>query len=103
MATEIKTKAGFDAEVLSSDKPVLVDFYATWCSPCKMLAPVIDEIASEKSGIKVVKINVDEQPQLAQAYSVMSIPTLILIKNGEVAGRSTGFKRKNDIIAQFGL
>jgi len=92
------TEKNFKQEVLESDKPVLIDFWASWCAPCRMLSPVIDEIAEEKGEeIKVCKINVDEEPSLAQKYNVMSIPTLIVIKNGKVINVSVGVKSKQSI------
>lgn len=80
----------FEEEVIKSEKPVLIDFYADWCGPCKMLSPIIDEIAEENSDIKVVKVNVDDSQDLAMKYQVMSIPTLVVIKNGEEVNRSVG-------------
>ncbi len=94
MAILTVTKDNFMDEVLKSDKPVLIDFWATWCGPCRMMSPVIDEIAAENADIKVGKINVDEQPELAQKYGVMSIPTVILFKNGQPAFTSIGAKPK---------
>ena len=92
------TEKNFKQEVLESDKPVLIDFWASWCAPCRMLSPVIDEIAEEKGEeVKVCKINVDEEPSLAQKYNVMSIPTLIVIKNGKVINVSVGVKSKQSI------
>ena len=96
------TNENFDEEVMKSDKPVLLDFFATWCGPCSMLSPVISEIAEEyKDKIKVGKINVDEQPALASAYGVMGVPTVIVIKNGNITANSTGFKPKEEIVKLF--
>ncbi len=93
------TKDNFELEVLKSDKPVLVDFWAAWCEPCKMLSPVIDEISSEREDLKVCKINIDEQPELAQQFGVMSIPTLIVFKDGEVTNKTVGVQPKDQILA----
>lgn len=92
------TKENFENEVLNSDKPVLLDFWAAWCGPCKMLAPVIDELAGEVTDAKICKINVDEEPELARQFQVMSIPTLIVIKNGKTAASSVGFQSKSAIL-----
>ena len=88
----------FEQEVLKSEKPVLVDFYADWCGPCKMLSPVVDKLAEEHSEFKVVKVNVDENPDLASNYQVMSIPTLVVIENGKEVNRSMGLQSKQDIL-----
>ena len=97
MATVETTKENFEQEVVGSDKPVLVDFWAAWCGPCRMVSPVVDEIAAEHGDIKVGKINVDEQPELAMKYGVMSIPTLIFFKDGEIAGKTIGAQPKEEI------
>jgi thioredoxin 1 len=94
------TDENFDEEVLRSDKPVLVDFYAEWCGPCKMMAPVIDELAGEMEGEAVIgKLNVDDAPQTAGKYGVQSIPTVIVFKKGEEVNRAVGFKNKEDLKA----
>ena len=104
MAEVILTKENFETEVLKSDIPVLVDFWATWCGPCKMLSPVIAELAEELEGkVKVGKVNVDEQNELAMQYRVASIPTLLLFKDGQLAKTSVGFMPKKDIIETLGL
>ena len=102
MAEITITAENFEAEVLKSDIPVLVDFWATWCGPCQMIGPVVSEIAEEYAGrIKVGKVNVDEQMALAMQYQVASIPTLILFKNGEVAKRTMGAQPKENLIKLF--
>lgn len=91
----------FQSEVMNSDKPVLLDFWAPWCGPCRMVLPIVDEIAGERSDVKVGKINVDEQPELARRFGVMSIPTLMVMKNGRVVNQSTGAKPKKAILAML--
>ena len=93
------TKNSFNTEVMTSEKPVLIDFFATWCGPCRMLSPIIDEISEENADIKVCKVNVDEEPELAQAFGVASIPTVAVMKDGKLAGKSVGFRPKDDLIA----
>ena len=88
------TTENFEKEVLESDVPVLVDFWATWCMPCKMLAPVIEEIAAEADGYKVGKVDVDQEPELAQKYRIMSIPSILVFKNGKVAASTVGVQPK---------
>jgi len=102
MAEIILTSENFEAEVIKSDIPVLVDFWAEWCAPCKMLAPTIAEIAEEYAGkIKVGKVNVDEAGDLAAAYRIVSIPTVLLFEGGEVKNKSIGFVPKSEIINMF--
>ena len=95
------TKENFQAEVLGSDKPVLLDFFATWCGPCRMVGPILDEIASQREDIKVCKINVHEEADLASQYRIMSIPTLMVVKNGEVVNKSMGAMPKAKILAML--
>ena len=100
MAEITITASNFEDEVLKSEVPVLLDFWASWCGPCRMLAPVIAEIAEEQAGkIKVGKVNVDEEPVLANAFKVSSIPTVVVMKDGKVANTSVGFRPKADIEA----
>jgi thioredoxin 1 len=97
------TEQNFEDEVLTSEGPVLVDFWAEWCGPCHAIAPVLDQIADERSDLKVVKLNIDEQPAVAQRYGVMSIPTLILFKGGEPAAAAVGAMPKSMLEERLGL
>lgn len=92
------TKDNFEAEVLNSDKPVLVDFWAAWCGPCQMILPVVEGLAEEVTDAKICKVNVDEQPELAEKFKVMTIPTLVVIKGGKEVRRSVGVKPKDQIL-----
>ena len=94
-------KNNFNQEVLNSDKPVLMDFWAPWCGPCRMIVPLVEEIAKERSDIKVVKINVDEEQELAMQFGVMSIPTLVVMKNGKIVNQVTGARPKAQILAML--
>jgi thioredoxin 1 len=102
MADNVKTD-DFDQQVLQSDQPVLVDFWAEWCGPCHAIAPVLDQIADERSELKVVKLNIDEEPAIAQRYGVMSIPTLILFKDGEPQAAAVGAMPKSMLEERLGL
>ncbi len=96
----ILTNSNFEQEVLGSDKPVLVDFWATWCGPCRMLAPTVEAIAEEKADVlKVGKVDVDQEPELARRFGIMSIPTLILFKNGKAVKQTMGFQPKDALLA----
>lgn len=95
----IFTTSNFENEVLNSDVPVLVDFWATWCMPCKMLAPTIEELAKEANGYKVGKVDIDKDPELAQKYRIMSIPTVLVFKNGKVAASVVGLQSKAKLLA----
>lgn len=102
MSEVFVTNDNFEAEVLACDKPVIVDFFATWCGPCKMIAPVIEEIANEYSEtIKVCKIDTDKAPQIAIRYGISRIPTILVFKNGEVTSRAEGLRSKDQIIAMI--
>ena len=99
MSAILANKNNFQEEVLNSDKPVLVDFWAPWCGPCRMVLPIIEEIAEENEDIKVVKINVDEDPELANQFGVMTIPTLYVFKNGQAVNHRSGAMPKEQILA----
>lgn len=92
------TKNNFEEEVIKSDKPVLLDFWATWCGPCRMVSPTIEEVAKETTDLKVGKVNVDEQPELAKSFRVMSIPTLVVLKDGKVTNTAIGVQTKQSIL-----
>ena len=94
-------KKNFNNEVLNSDKPVLLDFYADWCGPCRMVGPIVSEIADERDDVKVGKINVDEQPELAAQFGVMSIPMLAVIKDGKLINQVVGYRPKEQILAML--
>lgn len=95
-------KNNFHEEVMNSDKPVLIDFWAPWCGPCRMVVPIVDEIAAEHPEYKIVKVNVDEESELAGEFKVFSIPTLVVVKNGQVVSQSVGARPKNQILAMLG-
>ncbi|MDD6236111.1 MAG: thioredoxin [Clostridiales bacterium] len=102
MSVTALTNDNFDQEVLASDKTILIDFWAAWCGPCKMLSPVIDQLADEvDDSVKVCKVNVDEQSELASQFQVRSIPTLVVIKDGKVTNVSVGVKSKEEILAML--
>lgn len=95
------TKDNFQSEVVNSSKPVLLDFWASWCGPCRMVSPLIDEIAGEVDTVKVGKINVDEQPELAEQFGIMSIPTLVVMKDGKIVNKRTGAGSKQQIMSML--
>lgn len=94
-------KSNFQSEVMNSEREVLLDFWAPWCGPCRMVAPVLEEIAAERPDIKVGKVNVDEQPELANQFGVMSIPTLVVIKNGKITSQAVGARPKQSILGML--
>ena len=98
MSATALNKNNFDEFVLNSDKPVLLDFWASWCGPCRMVSPLIEEIADERTDIRVGKVNVDENPELASRFGVMRIPTLVVVKNGQITNRSVGARPKAQIL-----
>ena len=102
MAVITITKENFDAEVLRSAQPVLLDFWASWCGPCRMLSPIVDEVAEERTDVKVGKVNVDEQPELAAEFGVMSIPTLLLFENGKLTRQAGGARPKSGVLELLG-
>ena len=99
MAVTVVTKENFAQEVLQSDKPVLIDFWASWCGPCRMLSPIVDQVAEQHSEVKVGKIDIDAQPELANQFGVMSIPTLIVFRNGQKVNESVGLIPKENVEA----
>ena len=102
MAVITITKENFDAEVLRSAQPVLLDFWASWCGPCRMLSPIVDEVAEERTDVKVGKVNVDEQPELAAEFGVMSIPTLLLFENGKLTRQAVCARPKSGVLELLG-
>ena len=102
MAVVTITKENFAQEVLQSEKPVLLDFWASWCGPCRMLSPIVDEVAEERTDVKVGKVNVDEQPELAGEFGVMSIPTLLVFEQGRLTKQAVGARPKSGVLALLG-
>ena len=101
MSAVIVNQNNFREEVVNSDRPVLIDFFAPWCGPCRMVVPIVEQIAEEREDIKVVKINVDEEPELASQFRVMSIPTLVVFKDGAVVNQAVGARSKDAILAMI--
>ena len=101
MAAIVLTNDNFEAEVLKADKPVLVDFWATWCGPCQKQGPIVEELADERDDIKVCKLDVDEASDVAEQFNIMSIPTVIAFKDGEVINKSVGLQSKESLLALF--
>ena len=102
MAVVTITKENFEQEVLQSEKPVLLDFWASWCGPCRMLSPIVDEVAEERTDVKVGKVNVDEQPELAGEFGVMSIPTLLVFEQGKLVRQAVGARPKASVLDLLG-
>ena len=102
MPTKPVTDNSFESDVIKSDKPIVVDFWAEWCGPCKMIAPILEEIAAEEDNIKIAKVNVDDSPDLARRYEIMSIPALIVFENGEPAKKLIGAKPKGALLEEIG-
>ena len=102
MSANVITKENFQTQVMESEQPVLLDFWASWCGPCRMVSPVVDEVAQEHPEWMVGKVNVDEQPELANAFQVMSIPTLVAMRGGKIVNQSVGARPKADILAMVG-
>ena len=101
MSVVVITKENFEEEVLKATQPVLVDFWASWCGPCRMVSPIVDQIARERPDVKVCKINIDEQPELASRYQVMSIPTLLVLRGGEIPKSAVGARPKSFILGML--